>query len=85
MGCCCSCWSWPISQFDTSIGHVCAGIEEYFDNIQIIPYTQKDTTHFPKIRKALDIPYNQMLFFDDENGNIARVRAPLSSCHKIMM
>lgn len=54
-----------------------AGITDFFDEIQIIPYTQKDTTHFPKIRKALDVPYQRMLFFDDENGNIARVQASL--------
>ena len=50
-----------------------AGLTDFFENIQMIPYTQKDTTHLPKIQKALDVPFAQMLFFDDENNNIARV------------
>ena len=55
------------------LSHV-AGLDGFFDSTQLIPYTQKDTTHFPRIQKELGVRYSAMLFFDDENGNIARVR-----------
>ena len=51
----------------------------YFESVHIIPYTQKDTTHFPKIRADTGVPFQKMLFFDDEGGNISRVRS-LASC-----
>lgn len=49
----------------------------YFESVQLIPWTsanaQKDKAHFPKIQKETGIPYSEMLFFDDESPNIARV------------
>ena len=45
----------------------------YFESVHIIPGRQKDTTHFPAIRKDTGVPFERMLFFDDEHGNIARV------------
>lgn len=61
--------------------HVClkamcsAGLATgYFESVHIIPYTQKDTTHFPKIRADTGVPFQKMLFYDDEAGNISRVR-----------
>ena len=51
-----------------------AGIAKgYFESVQLIPYTQKDTTHFPNIQRDTGVPYTEMLFFDDESGNITRV------------
>lgn len=41
------------------------------------------TDHFLKIRGKTGVPYNEMLFFDDENRNIEAVRSPpllLSPC-----
>ena len=34
---------------------------------------QKDTAHFPAIKKELGIPYSEMLFFDDESPNVSKV------------
>ena len=45
----------------------------------MIPYTPKAQTHFPQLRKALGIEYDQMLFFDDEAPNIHSVRPRLFS------
>ncbi|KAK9806675.1 hypothetical protein WJX73_007085 [Symbiochloris irregularis] len=49
------------------------GIDSWFDSTQLIPYTQKDTTHFPRIQKDMGTSFGAMIFFDDESGNIARV------------
>jgi hypothetical protein len=57
-----------------------AGITSFFDNIQLIPASsgidyysaQKDKAHFPRIQKELNVPYKEMLFFDDEDGNITK-------------
>ena len=58
---------------------VLAGIASgYFESVQLIPYTQKDTTHFPKIQHDTGVPYSKMLFFDDESGNITRVSCRLA-------
>lgn len=40
---------------------------DYFDYIQIFPATK--TQHFARIQQASNIPYDQMLFFDDEARN----------------
>lgn len=40
---------------------------DYFDHLQIYPGTK--TTHFAKIHQASGIPYEDMLFFDDEARN----------------
>ncbi|KAF6221376.1 hypothetical protein HO133_002231 [Letharia lupina] len=40
---------------------------EYFDHMQIFPGDKKQ--HFSKIHKASGVPYDQMLFFDDEVRN----------------
>ena len=40
---------------------------EYFDHMQIFPGDKK--THFTKINKASGVPYEEMLFFDDEVRN----------------
>ena len=45
----------------------------YFESVHIIPYTQKDTTHMPNIQKDTGVRFEDMLFFDDESGNISRV------------
>lgn len=34
---------------------------------------QKDLRHFPAIQKETGIPYNKMLFYDDEDRNVHRV------------
>lgn len=38
-------------------------------------YSGRKTNHFRLIRSATDIPYQRMLFFDDEPSNIEAVRA----------
>ena len=40
---------------------------EYFDYMQIFPGDKKQ--HFSKIHKASGVPYEEMLFFDDEVRN----------------
>uniref|UniRef100_A0A093V3K1 Putative magnesium-dependent phosphatase P8B7.31 n=1 Tax=Talaromyces marneffei PM1 TaxID=1077442 RepID=A0A093V3K1_TALMA len=40
---------------------------DYFDYIQIFPSDK--TQHFTRIHQACNIPYDQMLFFDDEARN----------------
>lgn len=45
----------------------------YFDPILITPYVGKDQSHFPKLKSTLGTPYEDMLFFDDEHGNIRQV------------
>ena len=40
---------------------------EYFDNLQIFPGSK--ITHFTKIHRATGLPYEEMLFFDDESRN----------------
>ncbi|CAK5278207.1 unnamed protein product [Mycena citricolor] len=40
---------------------------EYFDNLQIYPGSK--LAHFRAIHKKTGIPYEQMLFFDDESRN----------------
>ena len=59
-----------------------AGITELFDSIQLIPASsgvdhssaQKDKAHFPRIQQETGVPYSDMLFFDDESPNIAKVQ-----------
>lgn len=58
-----------------------AGWCDLFDSVQLIPASsgfdhhsaQKDTAHFPAIKKELGISYSDMLFFDDESPNISKV------------
>lgn len=38
-----------------------------FDNLQIYPGSK--TTHFERIHRDTGIPYEEMLFFDDESRN----------------
>jgi magnesium-dependent phosphatase 1 len=40
---------------------------DYFDHMQIYPGSK--TTHFTKIHRDSGIPYDEMLFFDDESRN----------------
>lgn len=40
---------------------------DYFDYLQIFPGNK--ITHFERIHKASGIPYEEMLFFDDESRN----------------
>lgn len=40
---------------------------DYFDYMQIFPGNKKQ--HFSKINKASGVPYDEMLFFDDEDRN----------------
>lgn len=50
----------------------------WFISQQLIPASsgfdhnsaQKDLRHFPAIQKETGIPYNRMLFYDDEDRNI---------------
>lgn len=44
------------------------GWEKYFSNMQIFPGCK--VTHINNIRKDLQIPLNEMIFFDDEDRNI---------------
>lgn len=52
-----------------------------FDNIQLIPAAdgfdaisaQKDTCHLPNVRAATGLQWRDMLFFDDEVGNVTKV------------
>ena len=61
-----------------------ADLVPYFKNIQLIPASsgydrssaQKDKAHLPNIHRETGIPFADMLFFDDEHENIARVRQP---------
>lgn len=34
------------------------------------------TDHFQKLKQRTGVPYNEMLFFDDEDRNIQAVRSP---------
>ena len=60
------------------------GIADLFVSTALIPASsgvdhtgaQKDTEHFPRIRAETGAPYANMLFFDDEHRNIARVEPP---------
>lgn len=45
-----------------------------FEEILVIPYEAKDEVHFPTLRKSMGVAYSDMLFFDDEGGNIRSVR-----------
>ncbi len=62
--------------------YAAAGIADLFASTALIPASsgfdhtgaQKDTEHFPRIRGETGVPYTQMLFFDDEHKNVARVR-----------
>jgi magnesium-dependent phosphatase 1 len=40
---------------------------DYFDYLQIYPGNK--TTHFERIHRESGIPYEEMLFFDDESRN----------------
>ena len=51
-----------------------AGLAQgYFESIIIKPYVGKHEVHFPQLKKELGIEYEDMLFFDDEGGNIRQV------------
>jgi magnesium-dependent phosphatase 1 len=39
----------------------------FFDHLEIYPGSK--TTHFKRIHEATGVPYNDMLFFDDESRN----------------
>ena len=58
-------------------GNPRAGLESHFQSIQLIPFQPKDSVHFPLIRQELgregDLKWENVLFFDDEQGNITRV------------
>ncbi|EON66926.1 magnesium-dependent phosphatase-1 [Coniosporium apollinis CBS 100218] len=55
-----------ISSPSTSAGSSTRAIE-YFDYLQIFPGSK--TTHFEKLQQATGLPYEEMLFFDDESRN----------------
>ena len=40
---------------------------DYFAHVQIFPGDKR--THFVRLHKATGIPYDEMLFFDDERRN----------------
>lgn len=40
---------------------------EFFDHLQIFPGSK--IAHFTRIHKDTEIPYEEMLFFDDESRN----------------
>ena len=40
---------------------------DFFDQLQIFP--ESKITHFTRIHKDTGIPYEEMLFFDDESRN----------------
>lgn len=43
------------------------------------------TDHFRKIHQKTGVPYNSILFFDDEHRNIQAVRSPpVNSCYDNM-
>lgn len=52
-----------------------------FESVQLIPASsgydhhsaQKDTDHLPAIQRGTNIPYTEMIFFDDESPNISKV------------
>ncbi|QGY47948.1 magnesium-dependent phosphatase-1 [Maribellus comscasis] len=46
-------------------------IDKYFDTKEIYPASK--ISHFKKIRRFLDVPYQRMVFFDDEYRNIEDV------------
>lgn len=56
------------------------GLDAKFDECQLIPAAdgfdstsaQKDHCHLPNIQKATGAAFSEMLFFDDELGNIAK-------------
>lgn len=58
-----------------------AGLDRKFDDIQLIPAAngydsysaQKDTCHLPNIKAATRCDYADMLFLDDEQGNVNKV------------
>ena len=58
-----------------------------FDSVQLIPASsgydhhsaQKDTAHLPAIQRETNIPYTDMIFFDDESPNISKV-ASVKTC-----
>ena len=43
-------------------------------------YPGRKTTHFAKIKKESEIPYKEMLFFDDEHRNIRDISAIGVTC-----
>lgn len=48
-------------------------ITDYFVNMQIYPSWSHKVEHFQKILQSTDVPYKDMLFFDDEDRNIRSV------------
>ncbi|MCG6187572.1 magnesium-dependent phosphatase-1 [Maribellus maritimus] len=46
-------------------------IDKYFDTKEIYPASK--ISHFKKIRRFFDVPYQHMVFFDDEYRNIQDV------------
>lgn len=51
---------------------------KYFPYQEIYP--GRKTTHFAKIQKESEIPYKDMLFFDDEHRNIKDISAIGVTC-----
>uniref|UniRef100_A0A0C9SA86 TSA: Wollemia nobilis Ref_Wollemi_Transcript_4432_894 transcribed RNA sequence n=1 Tax=Wollemia nobilis TaxID=56998 RepID=A0A0C9SA86_9CONI len=49
------------------------GITSFFTAMEIFPSWSHKTEHFQKIHQKTGVPYNSMLFFDDENRNIEAV------------
>ncbi|CAL8467975.1 g7513 [Coccomyxa elongata] len=57
------------------------GLSGMFESVQLIPASsgydhhsaQKDTDHLPAIHRETNIPYTEMIFFDDEFPNISKV------------
>lgn len=48
-------------------------ITDYFVNMQIYPSWTHKVEHFQKILQSTEVPYKDMLFFDDEDRNILSV------------
>ncbi|XP_070575388.1 magnesium-dependent phosphatase 1-like [Ptychodera flava] len=53
-------------------------IDKYFDYKEIYP--GKKTTHFKRFQDAMKVPYEDMLFFDDEGRNIRDIGAIGVTC-----
>jgi len=54
-------------KLDVTKGSSTTKVHDFFANVQIYPRSK--TEHFKAIKQALEVGYEDMLFFDDEMGN----------------
>ena len=80
---CHSFWGCSVSVQSVSSGliNVCLIWNWDFCFQQIYPSWSHKVEHFQKILQSTDIPYKDMLFFDDEDRNIRSVRP---WCHRVL-